>query len=141
MRDSIPLPQILAVTLLGLAAPARADRVPAPRQGTLDKEVIRRVIREHINDVRRCYEAGLAKKPGLEGRVIVRFTVAASGSVSGAKMQESTMNDPPTEECITAAVKTWKFPRPEGDGPVVVSYPFVLKSDGPPPAEPGKPGK
>ena len=52
----------------------RSARVPQIRsgaadvRGSLSKEVIRRVIRRHINEVRFCYEQELNSRPDLEGR-------------------------------------------------------------------------
>jgi hypothetical protein len=40
------------------------------------------------------------------------------------------MNNVPAEQCIAAAVRRWEFPKPQGGGIVVVTYPFVLKSAG-----------
>src|SRR5436305_8243038 len=47
-------------------------------RGSLDKEIIRRIIRRHINEVKYCYEQELTKKPELGGRIMVQFPVAAS---------------------------------------------------------------
>ena len=44
-----------------------------------------------------------------------------------AVVQESTMKDPAVGSCIAQAVKRWTFPKPEGGGSVIVSYPFVLE--------------
>jgi hypothetical protein len=40
------------------------------------------------------------------------------------------MNNPNVEQCIAQAVRRWEFPKPQGGGIVIVSYPFVLKSAG-----------
>ena len=62
-------------------------RVPRVRQakatvtGSLDKDIIRRIVRAHINEVRYCYEKGLAVDPNLKGRVAVTFTIDAEGKV------------------------------------------------------------
>lgn len=99
-------------------------------RGSLDKEIIRRIIRRHINEVKFCYERELVKSPNLMGRVMVQFTISAQGSVLASLVQSSTMNNVPTEQCIAAAVRRWEFPKPQGGGIVVVTYPFVLKSAG-----------
>lgn len=106
------------------------DVVPGTAQvrGALDKEIIRRVIRRHINEVKFCYEKELTKNPDLYGRVMVQFTIAGTGAVVASVVQQSTMNNPPVDECIAGAVRRWEFPKPQGGGIVVVSYPFVLKS-------------
>jgi len=80
--------------------------------------------------VKFCYERELVKSPNLMGRVMVQFTISAQGSVLASLVQSSTMNNVPAEQCIAAAVRRWEFPKPQGGGIVVVTYPFVLKSAG-----------
>lgn len=99
-------------------------------RGSLDKEIIRRVIRRHINEVRFCYEKELVTKPNLYGRVMIQFIIAGDGHVMASLVQNSTMGSPPVEQCIASAVKRWEFPKPQGGGIVQVSYPFVLKAAG-----------
>ena len=69
------------------------------------------------------------RKPDLQGRVMVQFTIAPTGQVAASIVQSSTMGNPPVEQCIANAVRRWEFPKPQG-GIVVVTYPFVLKSAG-----------
>ena len=99
-------------------------------RGSLDKEIIRRIIRRHMNEVKFCYEQELMKKPDLYGRVMIQFTIAASGPVVASVVQNSTMSNPSVEQCIAQAVRRWEFPKPQGGGIVIVSYPFVLKPAG-----------
>ena len=98
--------------------------VPVPIRGSLDKEVIRRVIRKHINPVKICYERKLVVQPGLEGRVNVQFVIDADGTVPVSGVSSSTLNDPSVEDCIGEAICSWEFPKPTGGGIVIVSYPF-----------------
>ena len=110
----------------------RGPRVPNPRlgiaqiQGGLDKDLIRRVVRAHINEVRSCYNAGLTKDPNLQGRVAVNFVIAGTGKVASAVVQESTIKDASVGNCVAKAVKRWTFPKPRGGGNVIVTYPFNL---------------
>ncbi len=99
-------------------------------RGSLDKEIIRRIIRRHINEVKFCYERELVKNANLIGRVMVQFTISGNGTVAASAVQASTMNNPPVETCIAQAVRRWEFPKPQGGGIVVVTYPFVLKAAG-----------
>ena len=98
-------------------------------RGSLDKELIRRIIRRHLNEVKFCYEKELTRNPNLQGRVMVQFTISPTGSVVASIVQSSTMGNPIVEQCIAGAVRRWEFPKPQG-GIVVVTYPFVLKSAG-----------
>jgi len=112
---------------------ARApDVIPgqASVRGNLDKEIIRRIIRRHLNEVKYCYEQELAHRPGLGGRIMVQFTIAASGEVIASMLQNSTVGDSRVESCTVQAVRRWEFPRPIGGGIVIVSYPFVLTPSG-----------
>ena len=99
-------------------------------KGSLSKEVIRRVIRQHINEIRFCYEQVLATKPDLSGRVSIQFVISATGAVTGSKVADSTLGSSSTEQCIAKAVQRWTFPSPEGGGVVIVTYPFVLQPAG-----------
>jgi TonB family protein len=114
------------------AEPGVPDVIPGQAQvrGTLDKEIIRRVIRRHIDDVKACYELELASRPVLGGRVTVQFTIAATGQVVASVLQASTLGSPRVENCIVQTVRRWEFPKPLGGGIVIVSYPFVLTPAG-----------
>ena len=111
----------------------RGTRVPTVRQakaevqGALDKDIIRRIVRAHINEVRYCYNQALARDPNAKGRVAVQFTIGGTGKVPSAVVQETTLKDPGVGNCIAQAVKRWTFPKPEGGGSVIVTYPFVLE--------------
>lgn len=96
----------------------------------LDKELIRRVVHRHLNEVKFCYEQQLAKKPDLDGRIGVQFTIAGTGAVLLSTLQSSTMHDPFVEQCVVGAVRRWEFPKPRGGGIVTVSYPFSFKAAG-----------
>jgi TonB family protein len=99
-------------------------------RGSLDKEIIRRIVRRHINEVRYCYEQALAARPKLEGRLAVQFTIAPTGQVLAAVLASSSLGAPAVESCIVNAVKRWEFPQPRGGGLVIVSYPFQLAPAG-----------
>ena len=105
------------------AQPARADDGTA----SLDKELVRRVVRGHIDEVRWCYEQGLQYDPDLQGRVAVRMVIGSEGFVTTAEIASSDLPDTAVSDCIVDAVTTWTFPPPEGAGNLVVTYPFVLK--------------
>ena len=110
----------------------RHGRVPSIRsgaamvKGSLSKEVIRRIVRRHINEVKFCYERQLATRPDLSGRVSVKFIISGTGAVQMAAVESSTLGDPGVENCIASAVRRWTFPQPEGGGIVIVTYPFQL---------------
>jgi TonB family protein len=99
-------------------------------RGSLDKEIIRRIVRRHINEVRYCYEQALVTHPSLGGRLVVQFTIAPTGRVLASLLQSSTVGSPAVDGCVVQAIKRWEFPQPEGGGLVMVSYPFQLTPGG-----------
>ncbi len=108
--------------------------------GTLDKNVIRSVIHKHREQVRYCYVKRVSERPGLHGKIEVRFQIDPEGAVQTAEVASSTAEDQPLEACIAGAVKRWRFPEPRGGGWVVVTYPFIFKvSSGSPSADAGTP--
>ncbi|MFP4596875.1 MAG: AgmX/PglI C-terminal domain-containing protein [Persicimonas sp.] len=92
--------------------------------GSLDKEIIQRVIRKHRREVAYCYEKELQKNKSLKGRIKVKFTISPTGDVVSAVVSNSTMNDQTVESCVTSKIQRWVFPEPKGGGMVVVNYPF-----------------
>ena len=96
-------------------------------EGGLSKDQIAAVINRHIGEVIYCYEKGLQVKPGLSGRVGVKFTINGSGIVSAANVGSSSINSAQVEGCVTNRLRGWRFPKPIGGVNVKVQYPFVLK--------------
>jgi hypothetical protein len=99
-------------------------------KGVLDKEIIRRVVRKHLNEVKFCYESRLMTKPDLYGRVLTEFSIAGTGRVIASLIKQSTLADPSAEQCIAQAVSRWEFPKPDNSGLVIVQYPFAFKQAG-----------
>jgi outer membrane biosynthesis protein TonB len=94
--------------------------------GALDKSLIDRVIKRHMNQIKYCYQKQLTKNPNLGGKITVKFVIAKDGSVSKAKTKKSTMGNSSVEGCINRRFHRFKFPEPKGGGIVIVSYPFIF---------------
>ncbi|MCA9708132.1 MAG: AgmX/PglI C-terminal domain-containing protein, partial [Myxococcales bacterium] len=114
----------------------RGMRVPRVRQakaqvtGALDRDIIRRIVRAHVNEVRHCYNRGLVRDPNLHGRVEISFHIGATGLVLASEATETTLPDASVTQCIAQAVRRWKFPMPSGGGTVRVTMPFMLDNGG-----------
>jgi hypothetical protein len=96
--------------------------------GMLDKEIIRRIVHLHMNEVKYCYDQELVKKPALAGRISVQFAISPVGQVLTSVMQSTTMENARVENCVVNAVRRWEFPKPTGGGVVIVLYPFSFTS-------------
>jgi len=96
--------------------------------GELSKDEIQRVITSHVGEIQYCYEKQLRQNGGLAGRVVLEWVVTASGSVSVVKVATSSLASTEATKCMMDKVKTWKFPKPRGNGGVTVVYPFVFNT-------------
>ncbi len=96
-------------------------------KGSLDKEIIRRIVQEHSAQVRGCYEKELAASPKLAGKVVMKWIVGADGSVTEAHTESTDLKNANVEGCIEKTILTWTFPKPKGGGIVIVNYPFTFK--------------
>jgi len=115
---------------LGGRLPREGQIIPGRTvvQGSLSKDVISKIIRQHQNEVKYCYEQELRKNPNLYGKIAVSFTVEGTGDVSEATVNETTMNNSNVETCLTVHIQRWKFPEPRGGAQVFVTYPWVFKA-------------
>ena len=95
--------------------------------GRLPPEAIQRVVRASFGRFRACYELGLQRDPGLEGRVSTKFVITRDGSVSMVSAAESSLPDPNVAKCVERAFYNLTFPQPEG-GIVTVVYPLVFST-------------
>ena len=94
------------------------------------------VISHYDDAVKSCLEKRLAHDANLAGLVRIEFTIADTGHVTAFGVKSSMMNSPAVdsvERCLTAAVLRWEFPRSQGGGHVVVTYPVIQKSAPPGP--------
>lgn len=102
-------------------------RADAGVQGSLSREVLRESVRARMNEVQRCYEAGLAVDRNLAGRVSIAFVLDAQGAVTEATVVEDGLDRPQVAECIAAAASRWTFPAP--GGVFRFRYPFHLRAE------------
>ena len=102
--------------------PGRAQVV-----GPLSLESVRRVVGQHLAEVRFCYEQGLEASPDLlQGQVTVQWIVGADGHVTSAAIGSSELRSASVERCIASAVTRWTFPASESVSGV--RYPFTLQA-------------
>jgi pSer/pThr/pTyr-binding forkhead associated (FHA) protein len=96
--------------------------------GTIDREAIRRVIRENINAFRACYERELNRNPDLQGKIVLEWDIGERGRVMRGKVSSNDMGNKAVGECILDRLKTLTFPEPPTANEVTVSYPFFFKN-------------
>jgi TonB family protein len=107
----------------------RHGKLTVEGDGELDPDVIRRIVRAHIQAIRACYTKALEPNPVLQGRLTVEFEINEKGRVEHPAIGESTIDSDSLESCVLEAAGHWRFPAPKR-GAVTVAYPFVLSSGG-----------
>jgi hypothetical protein len=94
----------------------------------MDREGVRRVIQEHLNEIRSCYERELQRSPDLYGKLVLQWDIEEGGRVTNASTKSNLMENQAVAECLVGRLKTWRFPNPPPNQIGRVSYPFVFSS-------------
>jgi hypothetical protein len=96
--------------------------------GSMDPDVIRSILREHLPQFRYCYQRALDRSASdVSGVVKMNFIIGASGHVSRAGVQNTASRVPGSvKKCMVNVLKGIKFPAPLGGGKVEVNQPFNL---------------
>jgi pSer/pThr/pTyr-binding forkhead associated (FHA) protein len=101
----------------------------AQATGDLDKNTIRRYVRQKLAQIEYCYQKQLLVKPTLAGTVNTQFTIDGNGRVIAAKA--GGMGNGDVEGCVADVIRSIQFPKPTGGGIVnVTSYPFTFRPAG-----------
>jgi hypothetical protein len=108
---------------LEASPPARSKPLIA-----LDRNVIRRVVRERQGAIRTCYEQQLRSHPGLSGRIDVEFAIEQTGEVGSCQTVRDTLSTSAVADCVCAQIRRWRFPPHEAERPVTVTYPFTFSA-------------
>jgi hypothetical protein len=95
--------------------------------GELDPSLVSKEVRARLGAIKACYERALKRNPNLSGKIKVRWTITAAGTVSAVEIEEDSLGDSEVSSCIRGLVLRWRFPAPSG-GSVDVVYPFVFQA-------------
>ncbi|MEZ4267974.1 MAG: AgmX/PglI C-terminal domain-containing protein [Myxococcota bacterium] len=124
-RIAVPEARGLSATPAGnVKTRAKPAAVAEAAAGFCDKRTIQNGMAVRKASFRFCYERELRGKPGLEGRVEMRFVIGLDGKISGEpKVTSSTLKDAAVESCLVESVKKASFEKPDG-GVCTVNWPF-----------------
>jgi hypothetical protein len=100
--------------------------------GSIDRELVRKVIQDHAAQIRYCYEQQLAINPRLAGKVSIKWIIQGDGSATSPQVvgDGTTLEDGKVHECMMSRITSWQFPKPKGGGIAVITYPWILRSSG-----------
>lgn len=95
--------------------------------GDLDKNIIRRYIRQKLPRITYCYEKQLLVREDLSGTVVTQFQISPQGAVLNSKAEGVSKE---VADCVADVIQSIQFPKPKGGGLVQVRYPFTFRPTG-----------
>jgi len=97
--------------------------------GSIDREAVRRAVRDSLAAFKACYEREYKKDTRLEGKVSVSWEIHEKGIARNAKIikDKSTINNYEVEECVRRRMLTIRFPEPPPGTVAEVVYPFTFQ--------------
>jgi TonB family protein len=82
------------------------------------------VIRSHSPGLRHVYNSFLKMRPGLAGKITLRFAIAPSGQVVDVGLAGSTTAAPEFDAQVVRKVMAWRFDAVKAVGNDIVTVPF-----------------
>jgi hypothetical protein len=122
-----PVPSATAATATPVATTA------APPAGDVAGEyrkAVNRAIRPHAGEVQACFDRAKVSTPQLAGTVTVGASLTPAGTVSSARVANSTVHGlagpgaTMLEQCLVERFKTWTFPAVPPGASSEISYVF-----------------
>jgi hypothetical protein len=95
----------------------------------IDRDAIRRLLREHIPQFRYCYQNALDgdKNPeGFQGVMNFKFFIAGSGKVNRSEITSDKITSDKVRDCMKDVLHGIQFPVPKGGSTVEVNQPMNL---------------
>jgi hypothetical protein len=105
----------------------RVERADSEPVAGFDPNLLARTIRQHLAQLRACYERALKRRPDgvVGGKLVLRLTLTAAGTVAAVDVDEDTLDDPEVAACARIVAMGWRFPAPPRQ--VEVTFPFVFQ--------------
>jgi len=94
--------------------------------GTIDREAIRRVIRENRRAFKNCYDQALRRNSDQYGRIEIQWDIVERGQVERAIVKSNSVGDQALGQCLVTKLRGLRFPEPPADEIARVVYPFVF---------------
>jgi hypothetical protein len=104
-------------------APTKGPHAHEPGRGPDD---IRAIVIARRDEARACYDAGLKDHPGIEGDLVIAWTIDPKGNVTqaGVDSSRSQIVEPTVVACVTDIIKKVQFAPSPGGFETKAFYPF-----------------
>jgi hypothetical protein len=103
--------------------PSKSPHTHEPGRGPGD---IRAIVMAHRDEARACYDAALAKHPGIEGDLVIQWTIDPKGAVTqfSEDTSRSQIVEPGVVACVGNVIKKIQFAGSPGGYETKAFYPF-----------------
>jgi hypothetical protein len=108
------------------SAGAAAPKGPHAHEMGRGPEDIRAIIMARRDEARACYDAGIKDHPGIEGDLVIAWTIDPKGNVAQAALDTSRSQilEPSVVACVTDIIKKVQFAASPGGFETRAFYPF-----------------
>jgi outer membrane biosynthesis protein TonB len=105
------------------AVPPKGAHTHDPGRGQSD---IRAIVGAHKDEARACYDRALNDHPGIEGDLVISWTIDPKGNVVQASVDASRSQivEPTVGTCVADIIKKIQFAPSPGGFETKASYPF-----------------
>ncbi len=112
-----------------------ATRGPEPGRS---KEDILALVKTRKTQARACYDAALKTHPGIEGQIVIRWTIDPKGNVTEVALDNnsSAIVEPAVSSCLIGIVMSFHFPESVRGLETHASYPWTFHPRGTPAESP-----
>jgi hypothetical protein len=103
--------------------PSKGPHTHEPGRGPGD---IRAIVMAHRDEARACYDAGLNTHPGIEGDLVIQWTIDPKGNVTqfSEDTSRSQVVEPAVVACVGNVIKKIQFAASPGGYETKAFYPF-----------------
>lgn len=129
-----PAPQVSSVPLTRVAAeePEPDDGVQViAEKGHTDPRVVEAAMAPRRAELTSCYTQRVGRRRWLGGHVLLRWEIAADGTVTRVLLADSDLGAWPVEKCLLAIARDLSFGKPIG-GAAELTLPFEFSAKGQP---------
>ena len=100
-------------------------------KGHMDPAAVNAAVAPHRAELTGCYTERVGKRRWLGGHVLVRWEIAADGTVERVLLADSDLGAWPIEKCLLDIAQTLSFGKPIG-GAAELTLPFEFSAKGEP---------
>jgi hypothetical protein len=109
--------------------PGKGPHTHEPGRG---REDLRAIVMAHRDEARACYDAALSAHPGIQGALVMQWTIDPKGNVMQVSedMDHSEITEQGVVACVAGVIRTIQFAASPGGYETKAFYPFKFTPHG-----------